>query len=241
MWILSIFLFITAIFGVYCGFQNWFRFDLLTKTNVLNASLSLLFAFTVLMMMYILGFFPQSVAAPFMMTIYSFLAGFFTGYANRLISYRKKAGSTLYQYRSFWIDHAPNLLAIILIVYGVYRTSLLTELPITGIRITSGLSLMSFGFFTWTLKVVPEFRVEGILFVDRFIKWKEVIAWSWQSETLIGVEFLAETSNQDHRIKEFYTSIPEDEKKEIEWVLKMKLEQYADERKKLLFDKEDDN
>lgn len=239
MWILSLFLFFIALFGAYTGNQNWFRFDLLTKTNVLNTSLVVLVTFTILMIMYVMGFFPQTVAAPFMMAFYSFLAGFFAGYANRLLAYRRKAGSILYQYRSFWIDHAPNLLAIVLIVYGLYRTSILIELPTTGIRMTSGLSLMSFGFFTWTLKVVPEFRSKGILFLDRFIHWKEIIAYRWQSEMLIGIEFMACEKNNNKRIKEFFTSIPEDEKKEIEMVLKSKMDEYAEDRKKMLF-KEDD-
>jgi hypothetical protein len=239
MWILSLFLLFSAIFGAYAGFRNWFRFDQLTKTNVLNATLFILIVFTALMIMYILGFFPQVVAAPFMMTVYSVVTGFFAGFANRLLSYRRKAGTILYQYRSFWIDHAPNLLAIVLILYGLYRTSILTDLPVTGIRVTSGISLMSFGFFTWTLKVVPEFRSKGVLFLDRFIHWKEIIAWSWQSETSIGIEFLDMDKNKGERIKEFYTSIPEEEKKEIELVLKSKMEEYADERKKILF-KDDD-
>jgi hypothetical protein len=239
MWILSLFLLFSAIFGAYAGFRNWFRFDQLTKTNVLNATLFILIVFTALMIMYILGFFPQVIAAPFMMTVYSVAAGFFAGFANRLLSYRKKAGTILYQYRSFWIDHAPSLLAIVLILYGLYRTSILTDLPVTGIRVTSGISLMSFGFFTWTLKVVPEFRSKGVLFLDRFIHWKEIIAWSWQSETSIGIEFLDMDKNKGERIKEFYTSIPEEEKKEIEMVLKSKMEEYADERKKILFKDED--
>ncbi|TVQ06271.1 MAG: hypothetical protein EA359_01365 [Balneolaceae bacterium] len=240
MWILSLFLLFAAIFGAFAGFQNWFRFDQLTKTNVLNTSLFVLIIFTVLMIMYVLGYFPQAIAAPFMMTIYSVLAGFFTGYANSLLAYRRKAGSVLYQHRSFWIDHAPSLLAIVLILYGLYRTSILTEPPVTGIRVTSGISLMSFGYFAWTLKVVPEFRSKGILFLDRFIHWKEVIAWSWQSETSIGIEFLDRDKKNGERIKEFYTSIPEEEKKEIELVLKSKMEEYSEERKKILF-KEDES
>ena len=240
MWYLSLFLIFIFIFGTYAGNQNWFRFDLLTRTNVLNGFLFIFFIFTVLMIMYVLGYFPQYIAAPFMMTIYTVLAGFFAGYANRLLSLRRKCGSVLYQYRSFWIDHAPNLLAIVLIIYGIYRTSVLSALPITGIRLTSGLSLMSFGFFAFTLKIVPEFRSTGILFLDRFIHWKEVIAWSWQSETLIGIEFIYSEKHKSDRIKEFYTYIPEDEKKEIEIVLKSKMDEYADERKKILF-KEDKN
>jgi hypothetical protein len=239
MWFLIFFLLFIAFFGAYAGSQTWFSFDRLTKTNVLNGTLAVLALFTVLMVAYVLGFFPQSVAAPFMMSLYSMIAGFFLGYTYRLMHHRKNAGVILYQHRSFWIDHAPNFLAIALILYGIYRTAILIDQPVTGIRLTSGISLMSFGFFSWTLKVVPEFRSKGILFLDRFIHWKEVIAWRWQSEDVIGIEFIAGKKNTDERIKEFYTSIPEDEKKEIEIVLKSKMDEFFEERKKTLFKEEE--
>ncbi|MCC5906085.1 MAG: hypothetical protein JJU13_07770 [Balneolaceae bacterium] len=239
MWFLTFFLLFVAFSGAYAGNRTWFSFDLLTKSNILNGVLIILIFFTILMIAYALGFFPQSVAAPFMMSLYSLVAGFFLGFALRLMNHRQKAGSILYQHRSFWIDHAPNFLAIILIIYGLYRTAILIDLPVTGIRLTSGISLMCFGFFTWTLKVVPEFRSKGILFLDRFIHWNEVIAWRWQSETIIGIEFIAGKKGSEERIKEFFTSIPEDEKKEIEVVLKSKMDEFFEERKKKLFKEED--
>lgn len=239
MWLLTFFLLFVALAGGYIAFQSWLTFDRLSKSGVLNAALAVLLIFTFLMILYALGLFPQSVAAPFMMALYTFIAGFFTGNANRLIHQRQKAGNTLYQQRSFWIDHAPNLLAVALIIYGIYRTSVFTPDPVTGLRVTSGISLMSFGFFTWTLKVVPEFRSKGIFFLDRFIHWKEVIAWRWKSETIIGIEFISSDKKSDERIKEFFTSIPEDERKEIEIVLKSKMDEYSEERKKILFREEE--
>ena len=235
MWLLTLFLIVSVLFGAFAGSQNWLVFEKLTKTNLLNGSLIILSIFTLLMVLHSFGLFPQSIAAPFMMTIYSLIAGFFAGTANKLIQQRQKSGNILYQHRSFWVDHAPNLLAVALIIYGIYRTAVFTAEPVTGIRITSGLSLMCFGFFTWTLKAVPEFRSKGIFFLDRFIPWKEVIAWRWQSETVIAIEFVADNESPDERIKELYTTIPEDEKKEIEIVLKSKMEEYADDRKKILF------
>ncbi len=235
MWLLTLFLIVSVLFGAFAGSQNWLVFEKLTKTNLLNGSLIILSIFTLLMVLHSFGLFPQSIAAPFMMTIYSLIAGFFAGTANKLIQQRQKSGNILYQHRSFWVDHAPNLLAVALIIYGIYRTAVFTAEPVTGIRITSGLSLMCFGFFTWTLKAVPEFRSKGIFFLDRFILWKEVIAWRWQSETVIAIEFVADNESANERIKELYTTIPEDEKKEIEIVLKSKMEEYADDRKKILF------
>lgn len=239
MWILNLFLFLTAFAGGYVGFQPWFRFDRLNKNNVLNSTLIILLFFTTLMILYTVGIFPQSVAAPFMMVLYSFLAGFFFGYAGRLYNLRKESGQVLYQYRSFWVDHAPNLLAVAIILFGIYRTAVLTDQPITGIRITSGISLIGFGMFTWTLKAVPEFRSKGVILLDRCIFWDEVISWRWISEEVLGMEFLLEEKKADERIKEFTTTIPETDRKEIETILKSKMDEYFEERKKRLLSEED--
>lgn len=235
MWILTLFLCVMFLTGTYAGNQSWFTLDRLTRDNVLNSTLIVLMVFTLLMVAFILGFFPQSVAAPFMMVLYTVIAGFFTGYAFRLLKYRSRSGKILYQHRSFWVDHAPNLLAIVLILYGVYRTSILSEMPVTGIRLTSGISLISFGFFSWTLKVVPEFRSKGIMLIDRYIHWKEVISWNWQSESVVVIEYFVKEHKDDERIKQFATSIPEDERKELEIVLNSKMDEFDEERRKILF------
>lgn len=209
--------------------------DRLTREAVLNTTLIVLTIFTLLMIAHIMGFFPQSVAAPFMMSIYTIIAAFFSGYAIRLYRSRRTSGNVLYQHRSFWIDHAPNILAVILVLYGIYRTAIITNQPVTGIRITSGLSLISFGFFMWTLKAVPEFRSLGVILLDRFIHWKEVISWKWTGESVLTIEFLVKQGDEDERIKQFSTSIPEDERKELEVILISKMEEFEEERRKVLF------
>lgn len=239
MWILTLFLLLTGLLGIYAGKRTWFTLDRLTRSNVLNGSLIVLVAFTLLMLANTLGFFPQSVAAPFMMFLYTSLAGFFAGYAFRQYSNRASSGSTLYQNRSFWIDYAPNFLAMFLILYGLYRTALLTEQFVTGIRITSGLSLICFGLFIFTLKPVPEFRSKGIILLDRLIPWKDIIAWKWESESVLKIEFLTSTSDADEQIQQFVTSIPQPERKEIETILKSKMDEFEEERKKRLLKKED--
>jgi len=239
MWILNLFLFFTAIAGIYAGFQPWFKFDRLNKNIVLNGALVILLIFTVLMILYVLGLFPQSVAAPFMMFLYSFLGGFFLGYAARLYNLRKESGQMLYQHHTFWVDHAPNLLAAAIILLGMYRTAVLTDQLITGIRVTSGISLISFGIFTWTLKAVPEFRSKGVILLDRYILWEEVIAWHWVSEEVLGIEYLVEEDKRSERIKEFSTTIPQLDRKEVEMILKSKMDEYFEERKKRLLGHED--
>ena len=230
MWIYIIFLLTLFAGGVYLGERPYFQLRKLTPSLVLNLSLAVLVLFTALMIAYIAGVFPQYVAAPIMAGLYITLAGFFAGYAYRLYKIRSDGGTILYQNRSFWVDHAPNLLALGLIIYGIYRTSVLTELPITGIRFSSGMSLICFGILSWTLKVVPEFRSKGILFLDQFVPWKQVLFWRWHTDKVVLVEYLETDKLAKDRIKQFVTSVPPDEKKEIELVFKSKLEEFADER-----------
>lgn len=235
MWIIILFLSIVFIGGIYTGNQSWFMLDRLTRENVLNGALIILFVFTILMIAYVTGFFPQSIAAPFMMALYTLIAGFFIGYALRMYKNRSRTGTILYQQRSFWIDHAPNFLSVILVLYGVYRTGLLTDQIMTGIRITSGVSLISIGLFMWTLKAVPEFRSKGILLLDRWIHWKYVISWHWSSENVITIEYLTHKSKEEDRIRQFSTSVPDDERKEIETVLSSKMDEFEEERRDALF------
>ncbi len=234
MWIYIIFLSVLYLGGIYAGERPWFKMQKLTPDNVLNMALVVLVVFTVMMVAFVVGIFPQSIAAVMMAGLYIFVAGFFSGYAYRLFRIRTSGGTILYQHRSFWVDHAPSLFAIGLIVYGVYRTSVLSTMPVTGIRFSSGLSLISFGVFGWMLKVVPEFRSNGILFLDHFIPWKRVLSWQWHSEDVVLVEYIVSDSESENRIKQFVTAIPPDELKEIETVLKSKMEEYADARSKEL-------
>jgi len=230
MWIYIIFLTLLFVAGIVAGERPWFSLRKLTPDTVLNLALAVLIVFTVMMISFILNIIPQSAAAAMMAGLYILLAGFFAGYAWRLFRIRTKGGAILYQHRSFWVDHAPSLFAIGIIVYGVFRTSVLGAQPVTAIRFTSGVSLICFGILGWTLKVVPEFRSKGILFLDQFIPWKRVLSWKWHNEDVVLVEYILTEKNSDKRIKQFVTSVPLDEHKEIETVLISKMDEYAEER-----------
>lgn len=238
MWILSTILFLIFLASAWIGSRKAFFIDRLTPPLLLNSMLGLLAFFTLLIIANSFGYFPQSVAAPFMMGIYALIGGFFFGYAFRLFKERAGSGNILYQNRSFWVDHAPNLLAAAIIIFGIYRTSILIDLPVTGIRITSGLSLIGFGLFTWTLKPVPEFRTQGVLILDRKIKWPDVVSWHWQSEEVLAIEFMARTKSHEKRIKQFTTAVPASDRKEVELVLKSKMDEFADERREKMFNSE---
>ena len=180
------------------------------------------------------GFFPQTVAAPFMMSLYSFLAGFFLGYGSRLMQLRSRTGDILYMHRSFWIDHAPNFAVMLVILFGIYRTSLLLDQPVTGIRLTSGLSLIAFGFSGWTVKVVPEFRARGILFIDQVIPWRQVIGWQWHSEEVLSIDYLHKPGEESERLRELLTAIPAEDRKQIETIRTSKMDENRKAREELL-------
>ncbi len=78
----------------------------------------------------------------------------------------------------------------------------------------------------------------SLLVLDRYILWEEVIAWRWVSEEVLGIEYIVEEAKDNERIKEFTTTIPQLERKEIEMILKSKMDEYFEERKKRLLDEE---
>lgn len=244
MWIIILLMLAITLTGLYIGQNSGFNVQKLSKNLVLNGALITLGVFTLLFVLYNIGYFPQSVAAPFMMGVYSLAGGFFLGYAFRIYTLRMRSGRILFQHRSFWVDHAPNLLSIILILFGIYRTSILLDAPVTGIRLTSGISLICFGLFTWTLKTVPEFRVQGILFLDTLISWEYVASWSWQSETILGIDYLSKEKKDkdgEFRLTEITTFISEEDKKSVERILKEKTDDYSDLRRELLLPDSDES
>jgi hypothetical protein len=225
---------IVCLTGGFIGHHPAVRLDRLNNSIVLNSVLVIALLFTLLMAAYLTGLFPQSIAAPFMMSVYSFITGFFIGYGIRLIQLRSGTGNILYSHRSFWTDHAPGLAAVVIMLYGIYRTSLLIEQPVTGIRLTSGLSLLAIGFFGLTLRIVPEFRSGGILFLDKMIAWKQVLAWNWYSEDIIRIEFLHRPEKPDEEVREILTTIPPDDRLQIETVLQSKMDDFLEERERML-------
>lgn len=225
---------IMTLAGGFVGKQKWFRFEKLNRFVLLNAGLLIFALFTFLMLAWGLGYFPQSVAAPLMMGIYSFLAGFFIGVAWRLLHLRNTSGNVLYMHRSFWADHAPQLASILILLFGLYRTSILIEQPVTGIRLTSGCSLIAFGLLGFTLRIVPEFRTQGILFLDRLTPWKHLLSWSWKSEEVISIEYLYTSKKQERMIREFLTTVPAEDRRQVETILSSKMEEYSEEREKSL-------
>lgn len=218
------------------GYKQMLRVEHLNHRNLSRTFAAAIVVLSLLTVAHWIGIFAQWITARVTMGLYSVAAGFFPGTAFKLFRLRQKAGPVEYMYRSFWVDVMPNLIGIFLFVFGVYRTGLLTAAPFTGIGITSGMSLVGFGLFIFTLRVVPEFRTRGILLLDQYIGWDHVISYKWHTEDAVQIDYIL----QDEIITEFVTSIPPEDQLAVERLLTQKIQEHEEERRQHLF-KDDDH
>lgn len=222
-------LFILAGFG---GYLQLVRLEHLNRRRVFNIFVAALLFLTLMTAANWFGVITQSIAIKITMSLYCAAAGFFVGYGIKLISMRGVAGRIEYMYRSFWIDVAPNLISVALIVFGIYRTGILTWDLFTGIGITSGISLIGFGFFGCTVHIVPEFRSRGILLLDQNIEWEKVVTFSWVSKDILQVDYFTKSK----QISEFKTYIPDEDQAIIERILKAKMTDNEESRRQVKFE-----
>lgn len=221
-------LILTVIFTLsgWVGFRRIFRLDQLNQRRVINSFLVIMGILTLMTIANWLGFFTQQIAAHITMGFYIIAGGFFFGYGSKLITLRRNSGNIEYMYRSFWTDIAPNLIAVLLVAFGLYRTGIITLGPFTGIGITSGISLVAFGYWGWTIPVVPEFRDKGLLFLDQYIAWGQLVAYQWVAEETLEVDYMTE----DESLTSFRTYIPSEDKSIVERVLNRKHQDFRDEK-----------
>lgn len=213
---------LAILFGLsfWAGFRRLFRLEHLNQKTVINSFLGLMVILTLMTIAHWLDILAQPAAANITMGIYTIAAGFFSGFGRKIISLRSGAGTIEYIYRSFWTEAAPALISIIVVSFGIYRTGIPTLGPFTGVGVTSGLSLMAFGFWGWTVRVVPEFRSRGVLILDHFIPWEEVISYSWQSEQSLRIDYY----RGDKKLTEFTTYVPEEDQIHLERLLVRKMD-----------------
>lgn len=223
---------ILAITSAWMGYRQTFRLDLLNQRLLINGFLVAMAILTLMTIAHWMGIFTQQVAAYVTMAIYVLAAGFFTGYGIKLISIKKRARAIEYMHRSFWTNAASDLIALMLVAYGIYRTGILTFGPFTGIGITSGLSLIGFGFWGWTICIVPQFRSEGLLILDQFISWERVISYQWIAEDTIEIDYLTPVQ----KLSSFSTYIPPEDQLIIERLLGKKMKEHEEERKQKILE-----
>lgn len=211
---------VTAIASIYFGHQRLFFLYQISGRRLAITGMIAALVYTLLMFLYRLGIVSEAFGAAIITNVYASIFGFFLGSAIEQYQRLKSSGNILYSNRTFMSYHAPVIMAVVLILFGIYRTSLLSQLPITPIRITSGLSFMAVGFWGMTLRLVPEFRQKGIIILDELIPWKTLINYSWFLEEVIELEY-----EQGGVIKSYKTLIPPEDQLAIEDVLKAKMKE----------------
>jgi len=236
MYLILILLAVAFLLSFWMGYRRILRLQHLNQRRVLNGFVSAMVLLTLISAGQWLELISKDLATHFTMFLYCLAAGFFFGYAFKMISLKQAVNKTEYVYRSFWTDAAPSIIAILIIAFGIYRTGLLQLGPYTGIGITSGLSLLGFGFLGLTIKIVPEFRDKGILILDQCVSWKHVVAYRWESENVLLIEYYT----ADDKLTDFTTYIPPKDELQIERLLAKKLKEYHQDRKEIMEQAEED-
>lgn len=230
MYLLILLLLLVGALAFWLGYKRVVRIQHISKRGVIYGFLAAMVVLTLMTVTHRLGYFPQHIAARFTMGLYAIVSGFFFGFATKQLVLRRRAGAMEYAYRSFWTEAIPNLIGILLIAFGLYRIELLTLGPFSGIGITSGCSLIAFGFMGITMRIVPEFRRKGVLILDQYVPWKEVIAYRWHREDALQIEYL----NTDEELTDFITAIPAEDHLIIERLLAKRIKEHEEERKEIL-------
>ncbi|MCW9707402.1 hypothetical protein [Fodinibius salsisoli] len=230
MYLLIILFLVVFALAFWPGYKRMLRLQHLSRQRVIYGFLAAMIILTLMTIAHRLGYFPQDIAARFTMGLYMIVAGFFFGFSIKQFILKRKAGAIEYAYRSFWTEAIPNLISILLFAFGLYRIELLTMGPFTGIGITSGLSLIAFGFLGLTIRIVPEFRRKGVLVLDQFVPWKEIIAYRWHREDALQIDYL----NANEELTDFITAIPAEDHLIIERLLAKRIKEHEEERKEIL-------
>jgi hypothetical protein len=208
----------TAAISTWLGHKRLIYLDQLTVRNISYTLIGVLTLFLILQWMHRIGYFPEAIAGTVMANVYSSLFGFFMGAAVQQFQQKTNCGEIVYVNRSFWTDIFPNLAAIAIILFGLQRTSLFSDLPFTPIRVTSGLSIIAIGAYSFTIRLVPEIRKDGLILLDRKISWEQFFTYSWFSESVIEIEY-----KLDEKIRSFKTMIPNEDHLLVEKILSEKI------------------
>jgi hypothetical protein len=210
--------FVVASLSGWLGYKRLLYLDQITPRNFSFTLLGVLVVFLILQFMHRIGYFPEAVAGAVMANVYASSFGFFLGAAVQQFMQKSDYGEIEYVNRSFWTDIFPNIVTIGLILFGLQRTSLFSDLPITPIRITSGLSIIAIGAYSFTIRLVPELRKKGLILLDRKISWDDFLTYSWFSEGVIEIEY-----KLDDEIRSFKTMIPDEDELFVEKMLTKKI------------------
>lgn len=214
---------VVALISSWLGYTRLFYLDQLTPRNTSFTLVGVLTLFLILQWMHGFGYFPEAVAGAVMANAYSSVFGFFMGAAVQQYQQKTSCEEIIYVNRSFWTDIFPSLVTIAIILFGIQRTSLFSELPFTPIRVSSGLSIIAIGAYSFTIRLVPELRKKGLILLDRMISWDHFFSYSWFSEGVIEIEY-----KLNDEIRSFKTMIPNEDHLLVEQILAEKIAEKLD-------------
>ena len=207
-----------ALASAWLGYKRLFYLYQVSLRRFLLAALIGVSVYSLLLYLFKLEILSEEIAAAIITNTYASVFGFFSGSAFSQYRVRKNAGDVLYSNRSFVSEHLPVIVAIALILFGVHRSALFSELPVSPIRISSGLSLLSIGIWGITLRLVPEFRKKGFLLIDILIDWDNLAGYKWYGEEVLEIEY-----EQDDSLRSFKTLIPPEDQVQVETLLSVKM------------------
>lgn len=196
---------LAAISCAFMGATGMVRLHSFRVYRLAQAVLSAAILLTGLQIALLAGWIPHSIPAATMSILYASTAGLLVGMSLRLYRLKKHSGRLLYTPRNFWSDYGLDAAALILILFGLYRTTLFQEIPVTPIRLTSGFSLMTLGLYGWILRPVTELRSSGLLFLDRHVPVRQLLSSTWSEETILSID----CRNENESIETIYLQVPD--------------------------------
>ncbi len=215
---------ITSVLSLWLGYKRLLHIHDLTIRNVLVSITIGILIYSIMLYLFKIELLSEAISGAIISNVYASIFGFFSGAALNQYQLRTKPGKVLYVHRSFVSEYVPVIIALALILFSLYRSGLLTDLAITPIRVTSGLSFLGIGLWGITLRLVPEFREQGIILLDTCIDWEDLITYQWYSEVVLEIEYELEGS-----IKHFKTLIPPEDQPQVEQLLSKKMREKVEE------------
>ncbi len=200
------------------GYRRLFFLYQITLRKLLFAILLALSTYSLLLLLFKIEVLSEAVAGAIITNVYASIFGFFSGSCIDQYKTRVNSGEILYCNRSFISDYMPVIIALGMVLFGIYRSAFFSDLPVTPIRLSSGLSLLGIGIWGITLRPVPEFRVRGIVLLDSVVDWKDMLSYQWYTEEILEIEY-----NQDDSIRSFKTLIPPEDQLKVERLLSKKM------------------
>lgn len=202
---------VTLLISTAGGFKRFFYLHQLSIRRLSIAMLITVTIYSLMLWLFKADILSEAVAGAITANVYAAVAGFFLGSSLEQYKRKRTSGDLMYLNRTFLSEYAPAILGIGLITFGIYRSAVFSEIPVTPIRVTSGVSIIAIGLWGFTLRVVPEFRSKGIILIDRLISWDNFLNYTWHTEEVIELEF-----SENEEIKIFHAIIPPEDQVRFE-------------------------